>query len=62
MKHYVKIFYGNFMDSLEKEVNEYTSQLAFQGGTAKIQNIHALPREHGGATIVIHYTSPYEVR
>lgn len=62
MKHYVKIFYGTFMDSLEKEVNEYTSQLAFQGGTAKIQNIHALPREHSGVTIVVHYISSYEVR
>lgn len=61
MRHYVKIFYGNFMDSLEKEVNEYTSQIAFQGGTAKIQDIQAVPRDHG-VTIVVHYISSYEVR
>lgn len=60
MKHYIKIFYGNFMDDLEKEVNQYISQIAFQGSTAKIENIQSVHREHG-VTIVVHYTSPYEV-
>lgn len=62
MRHYVKIFYGNFMDTLEKEVNEYTSQIAFSGATAEIRDIQMAQRDHGGITIMVHYTSPYEVQ
>lgn len=61
MKHYVKIFYGNFMDTLEKEVNDYISQVAFQGSAAKIENIQSVARD-SSVVIVIHYISPYEVR
>lgn len=61
MKHYVKIFYGNFMDTLEKEVNDYISQVAFQGSAAKIENIQSVARD-SSVVIVIHYISPYEIR
>ena len=61
MKHYVKIFYGNFMDTLEKEVNDYISQVAFQGATAKIENIQSVARD-SSVVIVVHYVSPYEIR
>ena len=61
MKHYVKIFYANFMDTLEKEVNDYISQVAFQGSTAKIENIQSVARD-SSVVIVVHYVSPYEIR
>lgn len=62
MRHYVKIFYGNFMDTLEKEVNEYTSQIAFSSATAEIRDIQMAQRDHGGITIMVYYVSPYEVQ
>ena len=61
MKHYVKIFYANFMETLEKEVNDYISQVAFQGATAKIENIQSVARD-SSVVIVVHYVAPYEVR
>lgn len=61
MKHYVKIFYNNFMDTLEKEVNDYINQVAFQGVTAKIENIQSVARD-SSVVIVVHYVSPYEIR
>ena len=60
MKHYVKIFSGSLC-TLEEEVNEYTSQIVFQGSTARIQAIQSVPQGHGVA-IIIHYISSYEIR
>lgn len=62
MRHYIKIFYSSLMSTVEKEVNEYTSQVAFSGATAEVRDIQMIPRDHGGITIMVHYISPYEIQ
>ena len=42
IRHFVKIFYGNFMDTLEREVNEYLSKSDFST-VAEIQDIKISP-------------------
>ena len=61
IRHFVKIFYGNFMDTLEREVNEYLSKSDFST-VAEIQDIKISPRDHGGHAIMVHYKAHMEVR
>lgn len=61
IRHFVKIFYGNFMEALEKEVNEYLSKSDFNT-FAKIEDIKISPRDHGGHAIMVHYKAHMEVK
>lgn len=60
MRHFVKIFYGTFMETLEREVNVYLSRSDFST-VAEIQDIKISPRENCGHTIMVHYKARWEV-
>ena len=61
IKHFVKIFYGNFMEDLEHEVNTFTSKNDF-GTLAKIQDIQVVHKGGQGLAIMVHYTAYKEVQ
>ena len=61
VKHFVKIFYGNFMDDLQQEVNTFTSKSDF-GSLAKIQDIQMVQKGEHSMTIMVHYTAYREVQ
>lgn len=60
-KHFVKIFYGNFMEDLEQEVNAFTGKNDF-GSIAKIQDIQVVHKGGQGLAIMVHYMAYYEVK
>lgn len=61
-KHFVKIFYGSYMETLEQEVNEFTGKNDF-GSIAKIQNIQVVQKDqHGSLAIMVHYMAYDEVK
>ena len=61
VKHFVKIFYGNFMDDLQQEVNAFTSKSDF-GSLAKIQDIQIVQKGEHSMAIMVHYTAYREVQ
>ena len=61
IRHFVKIFYGSFMETLEKDVNEYLSKNDFNT-FAQIEDIKISLQDHGGHAIMVHYKAQWEVR
>lgn len=61
IKHFVKIFYNNFMEDLEQEVNVFTNKSDFTT-IAKIQDIQVVYKGGHGLAIMVHYTAYQEVR
>lgn len=60
-KHFVKIFYNNFCEDLQEEVNRYINQISFNGTLAQIVDIQFMNKGSHTMCVLVHYTAPYEI-